>query len=113
MAGDFLDLDDMGLEELGNRNDFLKNQTKGLNRGARAGGSVGANKRDEQAREFSRKQVQVEGEIFERLSTRHENRSMRSQELDESFKAPIADSPDQWADDPSHFDWPGIDTPRR
>jgi hypothetical protein len=112
MADDKLDVDELGLEALGERNTFLKNQLDSMVEGAKAEGGVGATKRDEQAREFAQKQVRVEGEIFDRLSAIHEDRSMRSQELDEAFEAPIADSPDQWANDPSHFDWPGIDTPR-
>lgn len=112
MADDLFD--DLGLSELGRRNDFLKNQIKGLNRAGRArGGAPGQNKDDEMAREFSQKQVKVESEIFDRLFDIHESRSERAQAADERQKAPIAESPDVWADDPSHFDWPGIDTPRK
>jgi hypothetical protein len=113
MARDPFDVSGMGLSELGERNEFLEGQVSELNRGARAEGGVGSGRRDEQAREFSRKQTAVEGEIFDRLSRIHEDRSMRSQELDESLKAPIAEAPEQWASDPSQFDWPGIDTPPR
>ncbi len=113
MADDPLDLDSMSLAELGERNQFYKNQLPAMTEGARASGGFGTNKRDEQAREFSRKQGQIEGEIFGRLAEVHEGRSERSQKLDEAFEAPIADSPEQWANNPDHFDWPGLDTPRR
>jgi len=108
-----MDLSDIGLGELGERNDFYENQLEGLNKAARARGGVGANKEDEQAREFSQKQVQIESEIFGRLMDQHDSRSERAQDTDERKKAPIAESPDIWADDPDQFDWPGIDTPER
>jgi len=107
------DLTDLGLGDLGERNDFLKNQLEGLNKAARARGGTGANKDDEQAREFSQKQVSVESEIMDRLWGIHQERSMLAQETDEERKAPIAESPDQWANSPDQFDWPGIDTPKK
>lgn len=113
MAQNGMDLDDLTLGQLGQRNDFLKNQLEGLNKGARAMGGTGDNKRDEQAREFSQKQLAVESEIDQRLFGIHQERSMLAQETDEQRKAPRADNPQQWADNPALFDWPGIDTPRK
>jgi hypothetical protein len=112
MARDSLDPTDLSLSELGSRKSFLDDQIEALNEGARAKGGIGANKRDGQAREFSQKQVRVNNEIQDRLFDIHQDRSMLSQELDEQRKAPIADSPEQWAESPDQFDWPGIDTPR-
>lgn len=105
------DLSDMSLSELGDRNDFLKSQVEGASKSARARGGVGANKDDDLASEFSSKQIAVEGEIHDRLSGIHESRSLHAQELDEAFSAERADSPEQWASDPSRYDYPGIDTP--
>lgn len=111
MAKDPFSVEDASLDQLGKRNDFLKNQIQGFNKAARGTGGTGANKFDKDASELSSKQIKVEGEIFDRLSGIHQSRSKRSRSLDESMKAPIADSPQQWADHPDQFDWPGIDTP--
>lgn len=113
MANDLPDLGSLGLPELGKLDDFYTRNAKAETRAAKAKGGFGPNKVDESAREFSRKQVAVGGEIFDRLSDINQERSPHARELDNAFKAPIADSPDQWASDPSHYDWPGIDTPRR
>lgn len=42
----------------------------------------------------------------------HQARSERAQAIDESLRAPIADSFDQWRNDKNDFDFPGIDTPK-
>jgi hypothetical protein len=39
-------------------------------------------------------------------------RSSRSKALDSAFKAPLAKTDEQWMNDPSHYDWPNIDTPK-
>jgi len=107
-----LNIPEMSLPELQEMNEFYETQLEGLNKGARAKGGTGANKRDEQAREFSQKQVKLEGAIFDRLSGVHEDRSKKARIADESKRAEIADSPTQWKNDPDNYDWPGIDTPR-
>jgi len=112
MPEDQLPLGELSLPELNERNNFLKDQIEGLNKGARAMGGTGANKRDEQAREFSQKQLSVEDEIFTRLNAKHQDRSKKARIADESKRAEIADSPQQWMSNPDEFDWPGIDTPR-
>jgi len=108
-----LGLSDVGLGGLGERNDWLKRQVEGFSKAAKAKGGVGTNKHDETAQEFAEKQVQVEGEIFDRLFDIHQDRSERAQNTDERKKAPIADGPEEWASHPDQYDWPGIDTPRR
>lgn len=112
MEEDPLDLEDKDLGELGGLNDFYKRNARAESKAAKAKGGSGANRLDESARSFSQKQIQVEAEIHDRLMAQHEDRSMRSQELDEELKAPLAESPEEWSEDPSHSDWPGIDTPR-
>lgn len=107
------DLGDASLGELGGLNDFYKRNAEAETQAARAKGGVGTNKLDDSARDFSSKQLAVEGEIHDRLTGIHESRSERSQALDESFSATRADSPEQWASAPDRYDWPGIDTPRR
>lgn len=112
MANDPMGLDDLTLGQLGDRNDFLKGQIEGLSKAARGTGGTGANKFDEQASDFASKQIAVESEIQDRLFDIHQERSMLAQELDEERRATKADSPEQWANDPSRYDWPGIDLPR-
>jgi len=41
----------------------------------------------------------------------HQARSERAQAIDESLRAPIADSFDQWRNDKAGYDFPGVDTP--
>lgn len=50
------------------------------------------------------------GETTATLYDVHEQRPEREQEIDESFNAPIADSPEQWVRNPDKYDWPGVDT---
>lgn len=109
------DVEEKSLEELGGLDDFYsRNVEQGVSGSRSIGGGAGReNQMESFAREQSEKQVAVRSEIDDRLFGIHESRSERAQSLDESLKAPIADSPEQWADDPSHWDWPGIDTPRR
>jgi hypothetical protein len=49
---------------------------------------------------------------FKRLMEIQNSRSPRSILMDHRLHAPIAKSPEQWMSDPSHFDWPNIDTPK-
>jgi len=44
------------------------------------------------------------------LDIHEEQRPEREQEIDESFNAPIAESPEQWVRHPDRYDWPGVDT---
>lgn len=109
-----MDLGEKGLGELGELDEFFSrnvNQSVEASRAATGTGGSG-NQMDEFAREQSRKQVAVQSEIHDRLFGIHQERSMLAQETDEMRRAPVADSPEQWADNPSRFDWPGIDLPR-
>jgi len=112
MGNDPLNMDDLGLAELGERNDRLKQRVKNHTEVADAIGGAGPNQFDDDAREFSQKQVKVDSEIHKRLADQHEDRSEVAQRVDENRKAPRAPSPDVWADNPDQFDWPGVDTPR-
>jgi len=105
------DLDGLSLDQLGDVNDRLKAQVEAESKAARGTGGVGANKFDRKASEVSSRQVQVEGEILDRLTDIHQERSERARSLDLAFEAERADDPSQWASDPSRYDWPGLDTP--
>jgi len=52
--------------------------------------------------------------MFERKQDRaflfNKTRSKRSRELDRAFDAPETTDVEKWASDPSHFDFPGVDT---
>lgn len=54
--------------------------------------------------------LMASGTDFDRLEQRHENRSERAQTLDEKKTAPITRNPIVWANNPSEYDYPGIDT---
>lgn len=41
------------------------------------------------------------------------SRSQRSRSMDSRLKAPIAKTEEQWINDPSHYDWPNLDTPSK
>lgn len=112
MADDLLPgLGDKSLGELGTINERYKQKVRSENKAARGTGGVGTNQFDDAARKASKKQLQVEDEIFGRLSDIHESRSEYAQKQDESRKARRANSPEQWANDPNSWDWPGIDMP--
>lgn len=115
MANDLFDFDlgDAGLGKLDEMESFYKRNAEAETKAAKAKGGVGTNKLDESAREFSQKRIGVRNEIDDRLFGIHQERSMLAQETDEMRKAPVADSPQQWADNPDQYDWPGIDLPRR
>lgn len=106
------DLSELGIGALHERNEHLKGQIEGLNTAARAEGGTGANKFDEDAQEFSRKQIRVESEIQDRLMDIHMERDDHARAVDESKSAERADTPEQWMNNPQKYDWPGIDTPR-
>jgi hypothetical protein len=46
-----------------------------------------------------------------RLQRVHARRSKRAKRVDESLKAPIAKTPEQWLAQPNRFDVPDVDTP--
>lgn len=48
---------------------------------------------------------------LDRLLDFHQDRSKMAKRVDESRKAPIADSSEQWLSAPDEYDWPGVDTP--
>lgn len=41
----------------------------------------------------------------------HAHRSKKAKRIDESLRAPIAKSPEQWMQQPNRFDLPDVDTP--
>jgi hypothetical protein len=41
----------------------------------------------------------------------HARRSNRAKRIDESLRAPIAKTPEQWMNQPNRFDFPDVDTP--
>lgn len=41
----------------------------------------------------------------------HQERSRRSQQLDEQFEATVTSDVDQWKSSPDRYDFPGVDTP--
>lgn len=43
----------------------------------------------------------------------HAKRSPRARQIDESLKAPLAKSFEQWNSQPNRFDLPDVDTPKR
>jgi hypothetical protein len=43
----------------------------------------------------------------------HARRSSRAKRIDESLKAPIAKSVEQWMNQPNRFDLPNVDTPKK
>jgi hypothetical protein len=49
---------------------------------------------------------------FKGLMAVQNSRSSRSILMDNRLRAPLAKTEDQWINDPSHFDWPDIDTPK-
>lgn len=114
MPTDEFDPSGKSLNELDRLRDFF---------GKRADDAVGAHRgiggppgRETHMSELARgqraKQVAADEELFNRLASIHDERTLHAQELDEHLKAPIAPDPETWANDPSHWDWPGIDTPR-
>ncbi len=66
--------------------------------GARGGHSYGNNNRHSSS---NRSIYSVQAE-----------RSAHARALDAAFKAPLAKTDEQWMNDPSHYDWPNIDTPK-
>lgn len=48
-----------------------------------------------------------------RLQRIHARRSSRARKVDESLKAPLAKSPEQWLAQPNRFDIPDVDTPKK
>lgn len=114
MANDLFDFDlgDASLGKLGDLNEYYTHQTEAESKAARGTGGFGANKFDDAAREFSRKQVSVQTEIEDRLFDVHESRSEKAQRVDERRKAPTTNDPEKWASAPDRWDYPGIDTPR-
>lgn len=115
MANDPLDMDlgDAGLGELGELNDLFSRNTDQAVEASRAATGMGGdgNAMDDFAREQSRKQVAVESEIHDRLMDIHQSRSRKARIADVSKRAETAVGPEQWANSPAQFDWPGIDTP--
>jgi len=107
------DLDSLSLDELGEANEYLKTQIDAESKAARGKGGVGANKFDKKANELADQQFEVENEIFDRLLDIHQSRSERAQSLDLEFSATRTNDPEQWANAPSRFDYPGLDTPKR
>lgn len=47
-----------------------------------------------------------------RLQRVHARRSSRAKKTDESLRAPIAKTPEQWLRQPNRFDIPNVDTPK-
>jgi len=43
----------------------------------------------------------------------HARRSNRAKRIDESLRAPIAKTPEQWMQQPNRFDFPDVDTPKK
>jgi len=56
---------------------------------------------------FTTRITGTERQAVERV---HENRSEAAQEADESFNAPTTVDAGKWAESPSRFDYPGVDT---
>ena len=48
-----------------------------------------------------------------RLRRFHAHRSPRAKKIDESLRAPIAKTPEQWLKEPNRFDIPEVDSPKR
>jgi len=48
-----------------------------------------------------------------RLQRFHARRSNRAKQIDESLRAPIAKTPEQWMQQPNRFDTPDVDTPKQ
>ena len=47
-----------------------------------------------------------------RLQRIHARRSNRAKKIDESLRAPLAKSSEQWLKQPNRFDIPNVDTPK-
>lgn len=43
----------------------------------------------------------------------HAQRSNKAKRIDESLRAPIAKTPEQWLAQPNRFDFPDVDTPKK
>jgi len=110
------DLEDAGLgklEKLGNFYERNADQAVESDRAARGMGNArGSSSMDDFARDYRQKQTKIDREINDRLWDRHQNRSKKARIADESKDAELADSAQQWFDNPAEFDWPGIDTKR-
>jgi hypothetical protein len=48
-----------------------------------------------------------------RLQRVHAHRSSRAKKIDESLRAPLAKSDDEWLAHPNRFDVPDVDTPKK
>jgi hypothetical protein len=48
-----------------------------------------------------------------KLQRVHARRSSRAKKTDESLRAPIAKTPEQWLRQPNRFDIPDVDTPKQ
>lgn len=48
-----------------------------------------------------------------RLQRIHAKRSNRAKRVDESLRAPLAKTPEQWLAQPNRFDIPEVDTPKK
>jgi len=54
--------------------------------------------------------TEVEGTQAEAVERVHNNRSEVAQRTDESYNAPTTTNAKKWANNPSQFDYPGVDT---
>jgi hypothetical protein len=50
--------------------------------------------------------------IVRRLQRYHAHRTSRAKKIDESFRAPLAKSSEEWLAQPNRFDVPDVDTPK-
>ncbi len=50
-------------------------------------------------------------DVFQNAQETHDERTARSQELDEERRARVTTDFDRWAADPNSWDFPGVDTP--
>lgn len=113
LEADESDWASMDLPTLAGLRDMYGRNWESENRVARARGGVGHDTpSDEQARAYSRKHMAAEGEILDRLEDVHNSRSVRAQEQDERLRARKTTDPITWVQDPAHWDYPGLDTPR-
>jgi hypothetical protein len=49
---------------------------------------------------------------LQKIQRAHSRRSNRAKCIDESLRAPIAKTPEQWLTQPNRFDFPNVDTPK-
>ena len=100
-----LELEKKSNKELDNLENYYANQAEAA-RGPRSDTFL-----DEVMKDFSERQIDTNLMKFERTFRIHNARSEKAKIADESKRAPLTGSIEQYADSPDRLDFEGVDTP--